>query len=54
MAVNTIHIIRKDLLLILTMVLFCAVVFGVMKYMDVQNGIVTTWAGQFYGFVLRQ
>lgn len=48
------HIIRKDLYLILAVVVTFGILFGILAYMDAQNQIVTTWAEQFYRFILRQ
>ena len=48
------HAVRKDLLLILAVVVVVGVVFGVLEYMDMRSGVITTWSESFYRFVLRQ
>jgi hypothetical protein len=50
----TFHVVRKDLLLILAVVVVFAAVFGVLEYMDVHSHVITTWSEAFYRFVLRQ
>lgn len=48
------HAVRKDLLLILIVVVVFAAVLGVLAYADAQNNVIATWSEQFYRFVLRQ
>lgn len=45
---------RKDLLLVLYLVLLVLVAIAALKYIDMQQRVIVGWSEQFYQFILRR